>query len=112
MIVIGSDRLEKGAAYLKATESSVGVYMYFELALPVILCTRKTFIFTDGKMVVKLDKARYKCIDQPNFGIKWDKQLVIYNDGTTIVESSRRWKPSIGSQGVLFHYNYVHRGDF
>ena len=59
--------MDIAGAYLNASMSSVVVHMYFEPALASMLCelvpTYSRFLMKDGRIVVKLDKALYGCIE-------------------------------------------------
>ena len=59
--------LDIAGAYLNASMSSVAAHMYFEPALAALLCELvseyKKYVMKDGRMVVKLDKALYRCIE-------------------------------------------------
>jgi len=59
--------MDIAGAYLNASMSSVVVHMYFEPALASMLCelvpAYSRFLMKDGRIVVKLDKALYGCIE-------------------------------------------------
>ena len=59
--------MDIAVAYHNASMSSVVVHMYSEPVLAAIVCELvseyKKYVMKDGKMVVELDKALYRCID-------------------------------------------------
>ena len=59
--------MDIAGAYLNASMSSVMVSMFFEPALATMLCELvpefKKYLMKDGRMVVKLDKAFFGCIE-------------------------------------------------
>ena len=59
--------MDVAGAYLNASMSSVVVLMYYETALVAMLCELvpeyKKFVMKGGRMMVKLDKSLYGCIE-------------------------------------------------
>ena len=59
--------MDIAGAYLKASMSSIAVYMYLEPALYAMLCElvsgKRKFVMKNSRMVLKLDKVFYECIE-------------------------------------------------
>ena len=87
--------MDIAGAYLNASMSSIVVYMYFEPALATMLCELvpeyKKYLMKDGRMVVKLDKALYGCIESAKL---WYQHLKGTLEGLGFVPNPE--------EGVLF----------